>query len=46
MNSRAAPLGALFRLNTHLLLNCFDGGQLAMLRRAHGLPGMRYSTRE
>lgn len=24
MNPRAAPLGALLRLNTHLLLNCFD----------------------
>ena len=24
MSPRAAPLGALLRLNTHLLLNCFD----------------------
>ena len=24
MNPRAAPFGALLRLNTHLLLNCFD----------------------
>ena len=90
MSPRAAPLGALLRLNTHLPLNRFDEvtdaqaaerivsqvnsmaflaahliggdpstlgsraflvqhdsyhiGQLAMLRRVHGLPAMRYSA--
>ena len=44
MSPRAAPLGALLRLNTHLLLNCFDqvtDGQ-AMRRRVPQVNSMAF----